>query len=112
MIGQKKILALLAKKKKEAALATVTKEDVSDGEGEDEVKPKGAGCYETDEETEKCQMKKKSLKTYLLMGLNISSIRQMSVVRVDDFSPVGKWDKEEGKIIFDDDSEAAKVNNL
>ena len=104
--SEEDLLALLAKKKKEAALATVTKEDVSDDEGEDEVKPKGAGCYPTDDETEEMSDEEEDFEEIVVDGVEYQLNKaDMSVVRVDDFSPVGKWDKEEGKIIFDDDSE-------
>jgi hypothetical protein len=98
--SEEDLLALLAKKKNEAAEKEEEKE-----EGKEEEKEEGSGVYPTsDEETQEMSDEEEDFEEIVVEGVEYQLNKaDMSVVRVDDFSPVGKWDKEEGKIIFEDD---------
>jgi hypothetical protein len=99
--SEEELMALLQKKKKEQE----SKDEQENDEqvDDEEEKPHGAGCWPTDEETEDLE-DEDEYEEIVFEGKEYQLCKtDMTVVNCDDFSPVGKWDKENSKIIFDED---------
>ena len=99
--SEEELMALLQKKKKEQEAKG--EEENDEEENDEEENLHGAGCFPTDEETEDLE-DEDEYEEIVFEGKEYQLCKtDMTVVNCDDYSPVGKWDKENSKIIFDED---------
>ena len=96
---EEELMALLEQKKKEQ----YEKEKKEEEEATDNLQS-GAGCFPTDEETEDMSDEEETFDTITVDGVEYQLNKEdMSVIRCDDFTPVGHWNKETESIDFDEE---------